>query len=813
MIKRGILRFILIFLSLCFCLGNEGQILAANLDGVYIRPDRNKANLSPNRVLVVIRTASSATENGIKVTVGSAWSLSTDNNDFEVSLANLPNGIIAYPGIGTATAVNGQQITFPGTDLTAGTDYGFYIIGGIGVNPLVGDGQNYLWQLATLVDGNEDRSQSIEVPIVANDQISVTGTILANASDYQATISSDLVSRANQNQTINYKLTYGSYSLVSTKPLVITANWSRGTLNGFPTPSLDIVDYVVGSSTIGYGGAEPVVDLLNRKIVWTIANFPANTLSQTVSFSLKTNQSYTGTLDVNFDVGLDMTAGSMAVASKEINQNYRYLSIAPTSTPIPTSTPSPGPTSTPVPSTTPTPTLTKKIFIEKVELVDISQSNLALRVTTNQISAELTALYGTSTSNLNNKIITLEKSSEHLLKIDGLKADTFYYFRLIAQDENTNTSPSDLFIFKTAAQSIGPRLIASTVLITSQDKIIYRAAPNLSQSGQALIVISKGQKYALEFKISGQEKIKEVKALLRPSQILGINSVYGLEPPEYTVDLVQIRDGEYMAYLNSPPQTGFYDLLVRMIDFKGNVVEEKIGTLEIINPLTVYDQKTGNPIEAVKIFLSIFNQQTVRFEPLTPSSLAMPNPLFSEPNGEVPLVLPPGRYRAEITALEYQAATIEFTIGAGGDQNYPEVFLVAKPPSLLTKLKFYAETVEDVFVFEKGNFTELFASTRFFRLVSKINLLLSAILIFFWQRAKKRSPTKKETLSTKKWLVMEFLELSLGAGAILILIFDLFFLRHQGFLTAGPWFILGMINLICCLIYIHAKDKKILNGS
>lgn len=89
------------------------QARAATFTNATIAPNRAQAGVAPGKILVMAQSAQNATENGLKVTVGSAWSISGTASNFTVSTAGLPSGITAWPGIGTATNVAGQSIAFP----------------------------------------------------------------------------------------------------------------------------------------------------------------------------------------------------------------------------------------------------------------------------------------------------------------------------------------------------------------------------------------------------------------------------------------------------------------------------------------------------------------------------------------------------------------------------------------------------------------------------------------------------------------------------------------------------------------------------
>nr|MBP9819517.1 hypothetical protein [Candidatus Woesebacteria bacterium] len=221
------------------------QTTAAEFSSVLVRPDRTKAGTSPGSILIQARVGESVTEDGLRLTLGSAWSGSGTAGTYTVSTSSLPSGVTAWPGISTATNVSGQQITFPSNDLTSGTTYGFYLTGGISTNPAsAGDSEGYLWTLATLVGGNPSSVSDAMIAIVANDQVTISATIEPPADDFSASLSTtDDVTEIPQDMTITYTITYGSdYDFAS--PLTVQAEWTLGTISGNGTPTVELLSYV-----------------------------------------------------------------------------------------------------------------------------------------------------------------------------------------------------------------------------------------------------------------------------------------------------------------------------------------------------------------------------------------------------------------------------------------------------------------------------------------------------------------------------------------------------------------------------------------
>jgi hypothetical protein len=99
---------------------------AASLTQTFVRFDRMKISAATTGT-VCAQPATAATEASVQVTFPAGYTVSTTTGNWTVNTTNLawPSGASAWPGIGTATAVVGQVVTFPSTDLTVGTLYCF----------------------------------------------------------------------------------------------------------------------------------------------------------------------------------------------------------------------------------------------------------------------------------------------------------------------------------------------------------------------------------------------------------------------------------------------------------------------------------------------------------------------------------------------------------------------------------------------------------------------------------------------------------------------------------------------------------------
>lgn len=143
-----------------------------------------------DRIIVYIMTGAAGTDAKLKVTFPTGFTVSATFGDFTISTANLPSSVNgsatvnAMPGIATATAVSGQTVTFPITDLTTATPYGFAITGGI-TTPDVGSDTEYTNGViftTTSADATLDSSEWATEILSGStsDNVSVSATVDAN---------------------------------------------------------------------------------------------------------------------------------------------------------------------------------------------------------------------------------------------------------------------------------------------------------------------------------------------------------------------------------------------------------------------------------------------------------------------------------------------------------------------------------------------------------------------------------------------------------------------------------------------------------
>lgn len=545
--------------------------------------------------------------------------------------------------------------------------------------------------------------------------LSVTATVPANSGNFPVTLTQNTSgTRFPQNTQLSYTITYGS-TLQANVDLTLTAQWSRGTIQGDVTPTLDIIDYVPGSASNAYNSTSPVIDTVNRKITWTITNFPASTTTEQVTFKLTTNSSYTGSSVVDFTVSAYSSGASATSATSSVSKEYQYdVSLEPTATPTPTAEPTAvGPSATPGPAATKTPTPTPTgaplpselpFRFTDISLQTISPNSATIFAGTTQNSTAVLS-YGTATNALSDTVIDLSFLKGRILKLSGLKESTRYYFRITAKNASGTEIRSDLYTFVTGRRGEAPIVDRGRTILTADHIVLY-------PSSRGVFVIPITQSYELNLVFTNPGSLRKVV----------LNNQGG--------ELKEIQPGKYTARLTSSFRTGTYPLSVRVSDTSGNITDVSLGTLRVIERMAIKARASGKPIEHARVKLSFWNYRTGKFEFVSPQILPISNPLYSNNQGIVRLVLPQGRYKVDVTTILNKPASVEFVIGPGRDENFPVIQLDAEPFAIIPFIRYQWETCLDALESFKLTFAGFADSLRLFELNAYILLLLFILLTY-----------------------------------------------------------------------------------
>lgn len=691
---------------------------AGTFSQVYLRPDRVKASTSTTG-LVCSQTPSSdnGTEANVQIVFPAGFSVGGASN-WTVSTSNIPSGATAWPGIGTAISVSSQTVTFPSSSLSTNTLYCFRWTNTAALTT-ASAGLSSSGTVRTLTGGSSTvDTGNYSMSILSNDSLSVTATVPAQASDFQAELSSSTsTSPVPENTTVNYQISYGSL-LTSTSSFTLEAQWDLGTVSGSSTPSVDLLDYVVGTASDGYGSTPAVVDTVNRKITWTFNSFPANTVNQTVQFQLKTNSNYTGTSTVTFPVAARILGPGTQTTDSIVTKTYKHTAISsgPTATPTPTSGTTPTSSTTPTPTVTPTPFSFTDI---SVQTLTTTKATLLVSTTNN---ASFTVAYGTSTNSLPNTLKTTGLQKEQSIALDGLTINTVYYFRITAVDEDGNRIQSDVYTFKTALTSELAQINPNSVVFTSNNVILH------SGGESAIISVPQNLPYSFQFSIPNDGLVSRVQTVLKNKFVLGLKEGDVSDANTLSADATQIRPGVYVGHLKTPTEQGYYELYIRITDLNGNITETKLAEVKVSNRFTVRNNINKEPIEAARVLFYLYNKKTRLYEVFRPDFFDIKNPDYTNSRGELLTVLPNGQYKAEVSAIGHKERVVLFTIGPSSGESMPQVSLEQAGFSPFSTAQYYGSVATDVFLLTKTYINDLSDSYRFFNLVSVLTVFVFVAL-------------------------------------------------------------------------------------
>lgn len=569
--------------------------------------------------------------------------------------------------------------------------------------------------------------------------LSVTATVPAQALDFQATVSSSTTGEPfAQDTTVDYQINYGS-NLSSVSTFTLEAQWDQGTLENASVPTVNAVNYVVGSATDGYGVVPAVIDTVNNKITWNFVDFPAVSINKTVSFQLKTTDSYKGSSLVNFPVAVRIIGSDVTTADNVVTKSYKYVVAAtptPTNTPTPTTTPAPTTTSssaTPTPTSAPTATPTSvpltptptSLSIDRVFVREISQSKVNVNIETSA-KTKLTYYYGTTTKNLDQRILTPSFQSKNEIVVDGLNPVTTYYFRIIVTDETGRSARSDIFTFTTAQISDKPQIDPNSIVFVSNNVVLN--SKNIKNVNFPFIVIPQSIAYTFNFSLEKGQLVKKIQAIVRNKNVLGIKDVSAAEPNTELIELFPLNNNTYEGRLNSPNLPGYYELFVRIEDINGNILEPKISEIRVSKRMTVLANDTNAPIESAKIMLYAYNENSNTYQFVSPQQIPIVNPDYTDFKGQIKYTLFTGRFKARVSALGYKDKDVLFTLGVQGDETFPTIILEKMPFNLVTLTNHYYTTFLDTVTTLRASFQSVAESNRFFELNALIVILLLVVL-------------------------------------------------------------------------------------
>lgn len=154
--------------------------IAANATGfqqMYLRLDRLKTSTTTGGTICA-QPATTGTEAKVIIAFPTGFAVNSTAANWTTTTTNLPAGSTAWTGIGTASNVTGQVVTFPSGDLTVGTLYCFNFVGTSTLTTPAAAANSLKGNLVTQTSASVDMDQTFYgLSIITNDQIIVTATV------------------------------------------------------------------------------------------------------------------------------------------------------------------------------------------------------------------------------------------------------------------------------------------------------------------------------------------------------------------------------------------------------------------------------------------------------------------------------------------------------------------------------------------------------------------------------------------------------------------------------------------------------------
>lgn len=527
------------------------------------------------------------------------------------------------------------------------------------------------------------------LPTYAQEQrnVSVSATVPPKNADFQFAFTSNAYGRVPQAHTVTYEITYGAYETAS---LSVDTTISVDFNDNLTDKGIRVTDYIYGSATVGYGNAQPIVDLEENTITWNIKNLPAGTINQKIYFQVRTNTHYTGEKISYFDTYASLSNDYVSFPTLKMTHEYLYdPSLV---TPGPTQ-----PVAAPIITVIPTPISTAPRILS-ISYPAISDKNAQIAITANKPVKRLIR-FGTDPNNLNQTAQNAQFRTTDIVELNNLTPLTEYYFKVTATDLTGRSITSDIITFKTASTALAPLLAGNAVVISSGGNVVLSDVLNGNNIPFSLLLTQSD--YTVTYTFGNFIPLAGLELVIRDNNGSEINVVemIGSNPRVYTTTL---RSGD----------AGIQTLYIRLRDQNGNVTEQKIAVIKLTSRLQVLELESNIPIADARIVISKFNKQTKRFEPL--------NPMFTNTNGELELLLPQGRYKAEASAFGYAAAAVEFQLGSNANEVFPTIYLKKDPFNISALITFIFYLIADMLTWIINALKAFLQSSRFYNTAASV---------------------------------------------------------------------------------------------
>ena len=626
-------------------------------------------------------------------------------------------------------------------------------------------------------------------PVFADQEdLEVTATVNPRQADLTLSLSGSVQNGAtvSPGAEIQYTISYVSRSN-SSFPLQIVATWEEGLVLGTESNYIAVFDYMGGTATTGKGGAEPIIDLIQRTITWNIPSVSASDTLREVSFKLKVKSSFVTSSSLSAYVRV-----SGRYLSTSLNSQSHQIIVQP-------------PAVTPTPTPTPTGYPFRQFVFESISLEHVDSTSALMTVTTS-LDSTLQVSYGLCRNKVRDQTLTLDEiSSFHEVWLTDLTPNTAYCVQISAISPGTGkTITSDVYVIKTAGEG--------SAITVSQTRTMWQNI-QLDSSEVSHLVVPKNIPLVMILEVSNADAVARLDGVFINRSVLGVSTL--VKRNEEQVSFIEIAPGVFSAEIMSPSIRDEYLFTLSITDTQGKYSRVTIPhTYRIGDRMRVRDQD-DLPIENAQIRIERYEESRDRFVALGDAfSLAESAEGFSLPfqtnaEGELPIALPLGTYRIQTEAIGHASQRSEFILDQK-TKSYP-IITLAKRDSLWTGIDWMTQSVRMVLRTFSSDKSIYFKTHTLFSagFVLQMVIALVALLGIAMQLGIINKLGGKIGRVLRD-LDRRFLEFFFGAWAVLNLIITVFFISELGWITSLPY--IGMTLLIGSvdIAYIVAQELRAL---
>lgn len=164
-------------------LANPQKVSAAQLTEGYVRLNRMKASTATGGTVCAKMATTAGTDAKIKVTFPTGFTVNSTASNWTVTTSNLPENGSAMPGIDTASAVSGQTVTFPITDISSNSTLYCFNFASSSTLTTSTAGNDKTGSISVTTSGDSEIDGGIyATSVISDDQVVITATVPATFS-------------------------------------------------------------------------------------------------------------------------------------------------------------------------------------------------------------------------------------------------------------------------------------------------------------------------------------------------------------------------------------------------------------------------------------------------------------------------------------------------------------------------------------------------------------------------------------------------------------------------------------------------------